>query len=57
MHMGLAITNACNAVKWVTRFSCDIFGFVVPHIYYYMSTHMDPASTSPSSISKKGYKC
>jgi hypothetical protein len=28
MHMILAVTNACNAVKWVTRFSCDIFGFV-----------------------------
>lgn len=31
--MGLAITNSCNAVKWVTRFSCDIFGFYVGFIY------------------------
>jgi len=28
MHTILAITNACNAVRWVTRFSCDIFGYV-----------------------------
>lgn len=33
MHIGLAITNSCNAVKWVTRFSCDIFGFYVAFIY------------------------
>ncbi|KAI5847767.1 HCO3 transporter family protein [Morchella snyderi] len=33
MHIILAITNACNAVKWVTRFSCDIFGFYVAFIY------------------------
>ncbi|PWW73562.1 hypothetical protein C7212DRAFT_284748 [Tuber magnatum] len=33
MHFALAITNACNAVKWVTRFSCDIFGFYVAFIY------------------------
>jgi len=29
MHWVLAITNACNAVRWVTRFSCDIFGWVM----------------------------
>ncbi|PUU74025.1 HCO3 transporter family-domain-containing protein [Tuber borchii] len=33
MHFAIAITNACNAVKWVTRFSCDIFGFYVAFIY------------------------
>ncbi|KAF8536441.1 HCO3 transporter family-domain-containing protein [Trichophaea hybrida] len=33
MHTILAITNACNAVRWVTRFSCDIFGFYVAFIY------------------------
>ena len=33
MHMILAITNACNGVRWVTRFSCDIFGFYVGFIY------------------------
>ncbi|KAG9240298.1 HCO3 transporter family-domain-containing protein [Calycina marina] len=33
MHWVLAATNACNAVKYVTRFSCDIFGFYVAFIY------------------------
>jgi hypothetical protein len=27
MHFILAITNSCNAIRWVTRFSCDIFGY------------------------------
>jgi len=33
MHVLLAVTNACNALKYVTRFSCDIFGFYVAFIY------------------------
>ncbi|EPE30212.1 hypothetical protein GLAREA_12935 [Glarea lozoyensis ATCC 20868] len=33
MHWVLAITNSCNALKYVTRFSCDIFGFYVAFIY------------------------
>jgi hypothetical protein len=33
MHWALAITNACNALSYVTRFSCDIFGFYVAFIY------------------------
>ncbi|KAJ5211997.1 uncharacterized protein N7498_003643 [Penicillium cinerascens] len=33
MHWLLAITNACNGLKYVTRFSCDIFGFYVACIY------------------------
>lgn len=33
MHWILALTNACNALKYVTRFSCDIFGFYVAFIY------------------------
>ncbi|MCJ1389555.1 hypothetical protein MMC18_002412 [Xylographa bjoerkii] len=33
MHWALAITNACNALTYVTRFSCDIFGFYVAFIY------------------------
>ena len=33
MHWALAITNSCNALKYVTRFSCDIFGFYVAFIY------------------------
>ncbi|KAF2016673.1 hypothetical protein BU24DRAFT_391967 [Aaosphaeria arxii CBS 175.79] len=32
-HWILAITNSCNALKYVTRFSCDIFGFYVAFIY------------------------
>ena len=33
MHWVLAITNACNGLTYVTRFSCDIFGFYVALIY------------------------
>ncbi|KAL4791846.1 HCO3 transporter family-domain-containing protein [Aspergillus venezuelensis] len=33
MHWILAITNACNGLTYVTRFSCDIFGFYVAFIY------------------------
>ena len=33
MHWILAITNACNALTYVTNFSCDIFGFYVASIY------------------------
>ena len=33
MHWALAVTNACNGLRYVTRFSCDIFGFYVAFIY------------------------
>ena len=33
MHWILAITNACNGLTYVTRFSCDIFGFYVAFTY------------------------
>lgn len=33
MHWVLAVTNACNGLRYVTRFSCDIFGFYVAFIY------------------------
>lgn len=33
MHWVLAITNSCNALTYVTRFSCDTFGFYVAFIY------------------------
>ncbi|KAI9717776.1 MAG: hypothetical protein M1812_004505 [Candelaria pacifica] len=33
MHWILAITNSCNGLKYVTRFSCDTFGFYVAFIY------------------------
>ena len=32
-HWILAISNSCNSLKYVTRFSCDIFGFYVAFIY------------------------
>jgi boron transporter len=34
MHWILAIMNACNALRYVTRFPCDIFGFYVAFIYF-----------------------
>ncbi|KIW14735.1 hypothetical protein PV08_07519 [Exophiala spinifera] len=33
MHWLLAVTNSCNALTYVTRFSCDTFGFYVAFIY------------------------
>lgn len=33
MHFILAITNSCNGLRYVTRFSCDIFGFYVAFVY------------------------
>ena len=33
LHWILAVTNSCNALRWVTRFPCDIFGFYVAFIY------------------------
>ncbi len=32
-HWILAATNSCNSLRYVTRFSCDIFGFYVAFIY------------------------
>ena len=33
MHWILAITNSCNGLTYITRFSCDVFGFYVAFIY------------------------
>lgn len=33
MHTILAIANSCNSLTYITRFSCDIFGFYVAMIY------------------------
>ncbi|KAE8329794.1 HCO3 transporter family-domain-containing protein [Aspergillus sergii] len=33
MHWIIAITNMCNGLTYVTRFSCDIFGFYVAFVY------------------------
>ncbi|OAA68767.1 anion exchange protein 4 [Niveomyces insectorum RCEF 264] len=32
-HWVLAATNACNGLRYVTRFPCDVFGFYVAFIY------------------------
>lgn len=33
MHWFLAVSNSCNGLRYVTRFSCDTFGFYVALIY------------------------
>ena len=33
IHWILAITNSCNGLTYITRFSCDVFGFYVACIY------------------------
>ncbi|KAK9375766.1 HCO3 transporter family-domain-containing protein [Lipomyces chichibuensis] len=33
MHFAIAITNGVNGPRYITRFSCDIFGFYVAFIY------------------------
>ncbi|KAK9477074.1 HCO3 transporter family-domain-containing protein [Lipomyces japonicus] len=33
MHFAIAITNGVNGLRFVTKFSCDIFGFYVAFIY------------------------
>lgn len=33
LHWLLAITNSCNGLTYITRFSCDVFGFYVAMIY------------------------
>ncbi|KAL8873137.1 MAG: hypothetical protein Q9174_001342 [Haloplaca sp. 1 TL-2023] len=33
MHWILAVVNSCNGLTYVTRFSCDTFGFYVAFIY------------------------
>ncbi|KAK9369165.1 HCO3 transporter family-domain-containing protein [Lipomyces kononenkoae] len=33
MHIAIAISNGVNGLRYVTRFSCDIFGFYVAFIY------------------------
>ena len=57
MHWILAITNACNALTYVTRFSCDIFGFYVAFIYLQKGVqvltrqwHMEGASSAYYSV-------
>jgi hypothetical protein len=35
MHIILAMTNACDAVKFITNFSCETFGVLIALIYIY----------------------
>ena len=35
MHMVLAATNACSAIRLVTRYSCETFGMLIAVIYIY----------------------
>uniref|UniRef100_A0A7S2UTK4 Bicarbonate transporter-like transmembrane domain-containing protein n=1 Tax=Fibrocapsa japonica TaxID=94617 RepID=A0A7S2UTK4_9STRA len=35
MHVVLAMTNACDLISWVTRFSCETFGVLIAVIYLY----------------------
>jgi hypothetical protein len=50
MHWILAITNACNALKYVTRFSCDVFGFYVAFIYLQKGIQVLTRQDSDSSF-------
>uniref|UniRef100_A0A0G4HWL4 Bicarbonate transporter-like transmembrane domain-containing protein n=1 Tax=Chromera velia CCMP2878 TaxID=1169474 RepID=A0A0G4HWL4_9ALVE len=33
MHMLLAVTNMCDLIRWVTRYSCETFGVLIAVIY------------------------
>uniref|UniRef100_A0A0G4H0X3 Bicarbonate transporter-like transmembrane domain-containing protein n=1 Tax=Chromera velia CCMP2878 TaxID=1169474 RepID=A0A0G4H0X3_9ALVE len=33
MHWALAITNMCDLIRWVTRYSCETFGVLIAIIY------------------------
>mmetsp|Transcript_19931 Transcript_19931/g.25796 ORF Transcript_19931/g.25796 Transcript_19931/m.25796 type:complete len:561 (+) Transcript_19931:116-1798(+) len=35
MHVVLSFTNACSLISWVTRYSCETFGFLIAVIYLY----------------------
>mmetsp|Transcript_28810 Transcript_28810/g.42716 ORF Transcript_28810/g.42716 Transcript_28810/m.42716 type:complete len:583 (+) Transcript_28810:100-1848(+) len=35
MHVVLAMTNCCTLISWVTRYSCETFGFLIAVIYLY----------------------
>lgn len=55
-HWILAITNSCNALTYVTRFSGDIFGFYVAFIYLQkgiqvLTTQWEEAGGEPAFLS------
>ncbi|KAJ3043115.1 Boron transporter 1 [Rhizophlyctis rosea] len=35
MHVALAVANACELVKLVTRFACEVFGCLIALVYLY----------------------
>jgi len=35
MHVVLAMTNMCDLIAWVTRYSCETFGCLIATIYLY----------------------
>ena len=35
MHIIMAMSNACDMLSWITRFSCEIFGVLIAVIYLY----------------------
>ncbi|KAJ3056018.1 Boron transporter 1 [Rhizophlyctis rosea] len=35
MHVALAMANACELVKFVTRFACEVFGCLIALVYLY----------------------
>jgi boron transporter len=35
MHIILAMTNMCDLIAWVTRYSCETFGCLIAIIYLY----------------------
>jgi len=49
MHFFLAITNSCNSLKYVTRFSCDTFGFYVAFVYLQKGIQVLTRPASPDS--------
>lgn len=55
LHWVLAIANACDQLKYVTRFSCDIFGFYVAFIYLQKGiqvlTRQFPTASQPQDFS------
>jgi hypothetical protein len=43
MHFAIAILNGDVFLKYVTRFSCDVFGFYVCAIYIQKGIQVPPA--------------
>ena len=59
MHWILAITNACNGLTYVTRFSCDIFGMIATLRLVWIASNANRMKDSTSLLftSKRAFKC